>query len=64
MYRSGEIRLDGTAFPLADARILRMEGKDRLDIGFSGGRRLRLRFHRDSPLKWALFLERKLGRKA
>lgn len=64
MYRAGEIRLDGTAFPLADARILRMEGKDRLDIGFSGGRRLRLRFHRDSPLKWALFLERKLGRKA
>ncbi len=60
-YRNKSIQVGGHAFPLARARILRLEGKDRLDIGFPGGERLRLRFHRDSPLKWAQFLRIKLG---
>lgn len=59
-YCNGSIQVGGRAFSLVGARILRLEGKDRLDIGFPGGVRLRLRFHRDSPLKWAQFLRIKL----
>jgi len=54
------IRVGDRSISLSGARILRLEGRDRLDIGFKGEHRLRLRFHRDSPLKWARFLREKL----
>ncbi len=61
IYRQCAIHVGKHTFPLATARILRLEGKDRLDIGFPSGERLRLRFHQDSPLKWACFLRLRLG---
>ncbi len=61
VYRQFAIHVGKRAFPLATARIIRLEGKDRLDIGFINGERLRLRFLRDSPLKWACFLRLRLG---
>jgi ribosomal protein S27AE len=59
-YKEGELHVSGKALPLADARIIRVEGKDRLDIGFPKDRRLRVIFHRDSPLKWQRYLRFKL----
>ena len=60
-YRSRALWVGNREFPLEEARILRLDGKNKLDIGFPGGERLRLRFHRDSPLKWQKFLGIKLG---
>ena len=59
-YRDGALHVDGREFPLTDARIIRLEGKDRLDIGLAQDRRLRMVFHRDSTLKWERFLRLKL----
>ncbi len=62
VYRDGALHVGGRSFPLSEARIIRLEGKDRLDIGFARDRRLRLVFDRDSPLKWEHFLRAKLKR--
>jgi 1-acyl-sn-glycerol-3-phosphate acyltransferase len=61
VYRDGSLHVGGMSFSISEARIIRLEGKDRLDIGFEQGRRLRLVLHRDSPLKWEQFLHVKLG---
>jgi len=61
VYRDGSLHVGGRSFSISEARIIRLEGKDRLDIGFEQGRRLRLVLHRDSPLKWERFLLWKLG---
>jgi 1-acyl-sn-glycerol-3-phosphate acyltransferase len=58
--RDRTLRIDGRDFPLPEVRILRLEGRDRLDLGFGKDRRLRLRFEEDSPLKWQQFLARQL----
>jgi 1-acyl-sn-glycerol-3-phosphate acyltransferase len=60
-YQDQELHVSGNIFSLSGARILRVEGKDRLDVGFPRNRRLRLIFHRDSPVKWQRFLQFKLG---
>ena len=59
-YRKRTLRIDGHDFPLPEVRILRLEGRDRLDLGYGKDRRLRLRFEEDSPLKWQRFLARQL----
>lgn len=59
-YRDQTLRIDDRDFPLPEVRILRLEGRDRLDLGFGKDRRLRLRFEEDSPLKWQRFLARQL----
>ena len=61
VYRDGALHVGERSFPLSEARIIRLEGKDRLDIGFAQDRRLRLVLHRDSPLKWERFLRDKLN---
>jgi len=61
VYRDGSLHVGGRSFSISEARIIRLEGKDRLDIGFEQGHRLRLVLHRDSPLKWERFLHVKLG---
>ncbi len=58
VYRDGALHMGERSFPLSEARIIRLEGKNRLDIGFAQDRRLRLVFDRDSPLKWERFLRR------
>jgi len=60
-YRDRTLHLDDRAFPLAEARIIRLEGRKRLDIGFPNNERIRLYFRQDSPLKWASFLRLRLG---
>jgi len=60
VYRDGALHVGKRSFSLSGARIIRLEGKNRLDIGFAQDRRLRLVFHRDSPLKWERFLRLKL----
>jgi len=60
-YRDRTLRVDGHDLPLPEVRILRLEGRDRLDLGFGKDRRLRLRFEEDSPLKWQQFLARQLN---
>lgn len=60
-YQDQKLRVSGTVFHLSNARAIRVEGKDRLDIGFPKNHRLRLIFHRDSPLKWQRYLRFKLG---
>ncbi len=60
-YRDRSLWVGDHEFALEEARILRLEGKNKLDIGFNGDHRVRLNFHRDSPLKWQKFLEIKLG---
>jgi len=60
-YENGALHVEGNKFPLSGARILRVEGRDRLDIGFIEGRRVRLKFQRDSPLKWERFLQSRPG---
>ncbi|HHR84839.1 MAG TPA: hypothetical protein ENL23_00655 [Candidatus Acetothermia bacterium] len=62
VYRDGALHVGERSFPLSEARIIRLEGKDRLDIGFAQDSRLRMVFHRDSPLKWEHFLHAKLKR--
>lgn len=59
--RGQTLHLGDRAFPLAEARIIRLEGRKRLDIGFPNNERIRLRFRQDSPLKWARFLRLRLG---
>jgi len=60
IYHDIALHVGERSFPLCEARIIRLEGKNRLDIGFAKDRRLRLVFHRDSPLKWEKFLRAKL----
>ena len=60
-YCDGALHVGERSFSLSEARIIRLEGKNRLDLGFAQDRRLRLVFHRDSPLKWERFLHAKLG---
>ena len=60
LYRDGRLHVGKEAFALSGARIIRVEGRDRLDIGLPQGRRLRLVFTQDSPLKWEKFLLLKL----
>ena len=60
-YRDRALRIGDQEFPLEEARILRLEGKSKLDIGFKGDHRVRLNFHRDSALKWEQFLRLRLG---
>ncbi len=60
-YRDGALHLGNRAFPLDEARIIRLEGRKRLDIGFPNSERIRLCFQQDSPLKWARFLRLRLG---
>jgi len=55
-YEGKTLHVGQTAFPLTGVRSLTTEGKNRLDIGLGSGRRLRLRFAVDSPLKWQRFL--------
>lgn len=57
----GHLHVGKKSFSLSEARIIRLEGKNRLDVGFAKDRRLRLIFHRDSPLKWERFLRWKLA---
>lgn len=61
IYRDRALHVGEQSFPLCEARIIRLEGKNRLDIGFAQDRRLRLVFHRDSPLKWEKFLRARFG---
>ena len=61
VYRDGALHVGEKSFSLSEARIIRLEGKNRLDLGLAQDRRLRLVFHRDSPLKWERFLRVKLG---
>ena len=61
VYRDGALHVGEKSFSLSEARIIRLEGKNRLDLGLAQDRRLRLVFHRDSPLKWEQFLRLKLG---
>ena len=60
-YRDRTLRVDGHDLPLPVVRILRLEGRDRLDLGYGNDRRLRLRFEEDSPLKWQQFLAQQLN---
>ena len=60
VYRDGELHVGGSAFSVSEAHIIRLEGKNRLDLGFAKDYRLRLVFHSDSPLKWEQFLRVKL----
>ncbi|MEA3239829.1 MAG: 1-acyl-sn-glycerol-3-phosphate acyltransferase [Candidatus Bipolaricaulota bacterium] len=61
VYRDGALHVGERSFSISEARIIRLEGKNRLDLGFAQDRRLRIVFHRDSPLKWERFLRAKLG---
>lgn len=56
-YRKGNLSIEDHPIPLHNLRSLTIEGKNRLDIGFRNGERIRLRFRKDSPLKWQRFLQ-------
>jgi len=60
-YEGRTLHVGRTAFPLTGVRSLTTEGNTRLDIGLGSGRRLRLRFAVDSPLKWQRFLGKEWG---
>jgi len=60
-YEGKTLHVCRTAFSLTGVRSLTTEGNTRLDIGLGKGRRLRLRFVSDSPLKWQRFLGWQLG---
>jgi len=60
-YEAGTLHVGGTSVPLEGVRSLTTEGNTRLDIGLGRGRRLRLRFASDSPLKWQEFLAKELS---
>ncbi|RLE36744.1 hypothetical protein DRJ12_04125 [Candidatus Acetothermia bacterium] len=60
IYRDGRLHIGKEAFDLSGARIIKVEGRDRLDIGLPQEKRLRLVFTQDSPLKWEQFLLLKL----
>jgi len=60
-YEAGTLHVGGVPIPLQGVRSLTTEGNTRLDIGLGKGRRLRLRFAEDSPLKWQRFLGWTLG---
>ena len=62
-YQDRTLRIGGRDFSLPEVRTLRLEGRDRLDLGLGEGHRLRLRFEEDSPLKWQRFLARQLDLK-
>ncbi len=62
-YNNGVLRAGDFEFSLTQARSIRLEGKTRLDIGLDRGQRVRLLFHRDSPLKWEVFLNTEIGRR-
>jgi len=53
----GDLSIEDHPIPLRNLRSLTIEGKNRLDIGFRNGERIRLRFRKDSPLKWQRFLQ-------
>ncbi len=59
-YRRGNLSIEGHPIPLHNLRSLTIEGKNRLDIGFRDGERIRLSFRKDSPLKWQRFLADRL----
>jgi len=61
-YQAGVLHVGSISFPVGNARSLTIEGRDRLDIGLGQGRRVRLRFRSDSPLKWQQFLQLELRR--
>jgi len=56
-YRKGNLSIEDHPIPLHNLRLLTIEGKNRLDIGFHDGERIRLHFRKDSPLKWQRFLQ-------
>jgi len=60
-YEDETLYVGETSLVLENIRSLTIEGNNRLDIGLGKGRRLRLRFRSDSPLKWQRFLQMKLG---
>jgi 1-acyl-sn-glycerol-3-phosphate acyltransferase len=55
-YKAQMLHVGKMSVPLKGVRSLTIEGNNRLDIGLGKGRRLRLRFEGDSPLKWQRFL--------
>ena len=55
-YKAQMLHVGKMSVPLRGVRSLTIEGNNRLDIGMGKGRRLRLRFAVDSPLKWQRFL--------
>jgi 1-acyl-sn-glycerol-3-phosphate acyltransferase len=59
-YRKGNLSIEDHPIPLHNLRSLTIEGKNRLDIGFRNGERMRLSFRKDSPLKWQRFLADRL----
>ncbi len=61
-YQAGVLRVGSISFPVANARSLTIEGRNRLDIGLGQRRRVRLRFRSDSCLKWQQFLRLELRR--
>jgi len=60
-YEGRELHVGSQTFPIQGIRSLTTEGNTRLDLGFGDGRRLRLCFLCDSPLKWQHFLGWQLG---
>jgi 1-acyl-sn-glycerol-3-phosphate acyltransferase len=60
-YEGQELHVGSQTFPVQEIRSLTTEGNTRLDLGFGDGRRLRLSFLHDSPLKWQRFLGLQLG---
>ena len=60
-YQDETLYVGETSFLLENIRSLTIEGNNRLDIGLGKGRRLRLYFKSDSPLKWQRFLRMRLG---
>ena len=56
-YQKGSLSIEDHPIPFHNLRSLTIEGKNRLDIGFRNGERIRLRFRKDSPLKWQRFLQ-------
>jgi len=56
-YRKENLSIEDRPIPLHNLRSLTIEGKNRLDIGFRDGERMRLCFRKDSPLKWQRFLQ-------
>lgn len=60
-YQEERLHVGEFSLVLENIRSLTIEGNNRLDIGLGKGRRLRLRFRSDSPLKWQRFLQMKLG---
>ena len=56
-YQKGNLSIEDHSIPLHNLRSLTIEGRNRLDIGFRNGERIRLCFRKDSPLKWQRFLQ-------